>query len=133
MKKKVLTATAACLIIAVVLLSAFCGRKPYKDLQPSDIVSAAVSLNMPDKTIQITEIKELAKYLSKVVIYKEDNSYTEYAGQGVTFTLTMADGTEEEITECSPFAIINGKGYRAKQEPCEKLNSYADRLLDRTE
>ena len=42
----------------------------------------------------------------------------------VTFTLTMADGTEEEITECSPFAIINGKGYRAKHEPCEKLNSY---------
>ena len=59
MKKKVLTATAACLIIAVVLLSAFCGRKPYKDLQPSDIVSAAVSFDMPDKTIQITEIKEL--------------------------------------------------------------------------
>lgn len=118
MKKKVLTATAACLIIAVVLLSAFCGQKTYKDLQPSDIVSAAVSLNMPDKTIQITEIKELAKYLGKVVIYKEDNSYTEYAGQGVTFTLTMADGTEEEITECSPFAIINGKGYRAKHEPC---------------
>lgn len=95
MKKKALTA-AACLIIAVVLLSAFCGQKPYKDLQPSDIVSAAVSFDMPDKTIQITEIKELTEYLSKVVIYKEDNSYTEYAGQGVTFTLTMADGTEEK-------------------------------------
>ena len=130
MKKKALSATA-CLIIAVVLLSAFCGRKPYKDLQPSDIASAAVSLNMSDKTIQITEIKELTEYLSKVVIYKEDNSYTEYAGQGVTFTLTMADGTEEEITECSPFVIINGKRYRAKHEPCEKLNSYANRLLDR--
>ena len=96
MKKKALSATA-CLIIAVVLLSAFCGRKPYKDLQPSDIVSAAVILNMPDKTIQITEIKELAEYLNQVVIYKEDNSYTEYAGQGVTFTLTMADGTEEKL------------------------------------
>ena len=128
MKKKALTATA-CLIIAVVLLSAFCGRKPYKDLQPSDIVLAAVSLDMPDKTIKITEIKELAEYLSKVVIYKEDNSYTEYAGQGVTFTLTMADGTEEEITECSPFAIINGKGYRAKHEPCEKLNSYGQQAV----
>ena len=130
MKKKVLTA-AACLIIAVVLLSAFCGQKPYKDLQPSDIVSAAVSFDMPDKTIQITEIKELAEYLNQVVIYNEDNSYTEYAGQGVTFTLKMTDGTEEKITESSPFVIINGKGYRAKQEPCEKLNSYADRLLDR--
>ncbi len=132
MKKKALTATA-CLIIAVVLLSAFCGQKPYKDLQPSDIASAAVSFDMPDKTIKITEIKELVEYLNQVVIYKEDNSYTEYAGQGVTFTLTMADGTEEKITECSPFVIINGKGYRAKHEPCEKLNSYANRLLDRAE
>ena len=119
MKKKALTA-AACLIIAVVLLSAFCGRKPYKDLQPSDIVSAAVSFDMPDKTIQITEIKELTEYLSKVVIYKEDNSYTEYAGQGVTFTLTMADATEEKNYRMQSVCNNKREGIQGKTRAMRK-------------
>jgi len=85
----------------------------------------------PDKTIQITEIEELAAYLNEVVIYNEDNSYTEYTGQAVIFTLTMADGSQEEVTAYNPFVVINGTGYKTKYEPCEKLNSYANELLDK--
>lgn len=39
--------------IAVLIVS---GRKPYKNLEASDIVSATVHLIPPDKTIQITDI-----------------------------------------------------------------------------
>lgn len=103
-------------------------------LEASDIVSATVHLAPPDKTIQVTDIKKLAECLNKVVIYnKEDNSYAEYSGQAVIFTLTMADGSQEEIVAYNPFVVINGTGYKAKYEPCEKLNSYANELLRQAE
>lgn len=116
-----------------VIACALSGQKPYKNLKTSDIVSAAVYLAPPDKTIQITETHELVSYLNEIVIYKKDNSYTEYAGQAVIFTLAMADGSQEEIMAYNPFVVINGTGYKIKYEPCEKLNSYANKLLNTAE
>lgn len=133
MKKKGLIAIGCLIIIGIIIVFAFSGRKPYKDLEASDIVSATVHLAPPDKTIQITEIEELVAYLNEVIIYNEDNSYTEYSGQGVIFTLTLTDGSQEEIMAYNPFVVINGTGYKTKYEPCEKLNNYANRLLREAE
>lgn len=116
------------IVISILFLS---GHKPFKNLDSSDIVSANVQLMPPDTTIQITDIKELVSYLNEVVIYGEDNSYTEYAGQAVVFTLDMSDGSQMKITEYNPFVIINGVGYKCKYEPCEALNNYANRLMSR--
>ena len=113
--------------IAVLIVS---GRKPYKNLEASDIVSATVHLIPPDKTIHITDINELGPYLNDDAIYYKDDSYTDYGGQAVTITLTMADGSREEIMEYSPFIIINGVGYRAKPRSCDNLSNYANTLLD---
>jgi hypothetical protein len=41
----------------------------------------------------VREGSDRMKEIRDVVIYNEDNSYTEYNGQGVIFTLTMTDGT----------------------------------------
>jgi hypothetical protein len=41
----------------------------------------------------VSEGSDRMKEIRDVVIYNEDNSYTEYNGQGVIFTLTMTDGT----------------------------------------
>jgi len=41
----------------------------------------------------------------------------------------MADGAQEKITAFNPFVIINGVGYKAKYEPCERLSRYANQLL----
>lgn len=66
-----------------------------------------------------------------MVIYEQDDSWREYTGQATVFTLTMTDGTIEEITAYNPFVIINGIGYRTKYEPCEQLNNLDNRLLHR--
>lgn len=84
----------------------------------------------PDKTILITDIEELINYLNDVVVYNKDNSYTESCGQGVIFTLTMADGTQTEIMAYNPFLVIDGVGYKTKYESCQALNDYANRLLN---
>lgn len=132
MKRK----TGAVLITCVLMLCAAGtalliggGKKPYRNLDASQIRSATVRLTPPDKTIQIAEIKELVEYLQDVVIYQEDNSYTGYNGQGVTFTLTMSDGTQTQIMAFNPFLVMDGIGYRTKYELCEALSNYANRLL----
>ena len=134
MRKKVwiiLIVSLTIIITVGILCYKSIGRRPYKDLEAVDIVSASVELLPPDETVQIIEIKELVEYLREVVIYEQDDSWREYAGQATVFTLTMADGTIEEITAYNPFVIINGIGYRTKYGPCEQLNNLANRLLHR--
>ena len=128
MRRKGVLAAAVILaaLTATVLIAR--GKMPYQDLKASEVVSAAVRLSPPDETVPIADPEELVALLKEVVIYREDDSYTEYSGQAVTFTLTMADGSQEEITAYSPFLIVNGTGYRAKYEPCEQLNRYANQL-----
>lgn len=128
MRRKGVLAAAVILaaLTAAVLIAR--GKMPYQDLKASKVVSAAVRLSPPDETVPIADPEELVALLKEVVIYREDDSYTEYSGQAVTFTLTMADGSQEEITAYSPFLIVNGTGYRAKYGPCEQLSRYANQL-----
>ena len=106
------------------------GTKPYQDLTTEEILSAAVRLQPPDKTFQVEKLDDLTARLQDLIIYEEDNSYTDYAGQAVTIQLTMSDGTQTSITAYNPFLIIDGVGYRTEYEPCEALNGYANELLD---
>lgn len=133
MKKKVPIAISACILFigVIIFISTITGgKKPFKDLKSSEIVSATVRLIPPDKTIQITDIEELTKYLNALVIYNKDDSYTEYDGQGVIFTLILSDGIQIEIMGYNPFLVIDGVGYKTKYEPCEALNAYANKLLN---
>ena len=116
-------------VICIVAMN-FIGQKPFKKLKSSDIVSATVLLEPPGESIIITDVSELVADLNDVVIYNRNQSYHNYVGQGVTFTLTMTDGTQMKVMAYNPFIVINGTGYKTKYEPCEKLNRYANRLLD---
>lgn len=126
--------TAFVFVLTCVLALAGCsaakGVKPYQALRATDIVSATVHLAPPDKTLQIEDTGELAALLNDVVIYDEDDSYTTYCGQGVTFTLTMADGTQTSVMAYNPFLVIDGVGYKTEYEPCQALNAYANGLLN---
>ncbi len=133
MEKKRWMLTIACIVLACAAAGASLvtlGKKPYENLDAAQIMSAKVLLSPPGKTVEIEDIPELAAYLNDVVIYHQDNSYTEYDGQGVIFTLTMMDGTQTEIMAYSPFLVIDDVGYRTKYAPCEALNSYANELLN---
>lgn len=133
MRKRTMIIPLICILLLAFTMIIFVfvsGRRPYKDLEAAQIVSATVQLPPPGKTIQITETKELVDLLKDVVIYNKDNSYTDYSGQGVTFTLVMIDGTQTSIMEYNPFLVIDGVGYKTKYEPCEALNHYANRLLE---
>ena len=129
--KKFLLIALICLIGIGISFLLFSAHRPFKDLEAADITSASVRLSPPDTTIQIVETEELVSYLNEVVIYNKDNSYTEYAGQAVIFTLSLADGSQVEIIAYNPFIIIDDIGYKCKYEPCEALNHYANELMTR--
>ena len=122
-------------VLAVLLALAagllFWGRKPFRDLEAADITAASVTLMPPDVTLELdeAEIKTLAELLGDLRITRPDQSYTEYAGQAVQFTVTFADGTETEVTDYNPFLIIDGTGWRTAYGPCEALNRFANELL----
>ena len=107
------------------------GRRPFRDLEAADITAASVTLMPPDVTLELdgAEIGTLAELLGDLRITRPDQSYTEYAGQAVRFTVTFADGTETEVTDYNPFLIIDGTGWRTAYGPCEALNSFANELL----
>ena len=113
-------------------------RKQYKELralllplEAADIAAATVLVGPPDVTLELDagEIETLADLLADVRITRPDQSYSEYAGQTVLFTVTMADGTAANVTAYNPFLIIDGTGWRTAYAPCEALNRFANELL----
>lgn len=128
-KRYIVVPLAACVLAAAVLPALFGRTRPFRDLEAGDIRSASVFLSPPGETVPIPDTAALAELLQNVIVYRRDDSYTEYAGQGVTFTLTLSGGTRREVTAYNPFLVIDGAGYRTEYGPCEALNAYANELL----
>ena len=128
-KRILIVGCAAAVLAAGVLL--FGGRRPFRELRAGDIAGASVWLGPPDVTLELDagEIETLAELLRDVRVTRPDQSYTEYAGQTVLFTLTMTDGAVTRVTAFNPFLIIDGTGWRTAYEPCEALNRFANELL----
>ena len=133
MKKRylVIMLLAVIVIAGIFIGKSFLGTKPFRDLSVSEISSISVKLSPPDVVFELTdsEIEELVEILHTVIIYREDNSYSDYAGQGVIVTITKTDGTQRKATAYNPFFIIDEVGYKTKYEPCEKVNSWANELI----
>ena len=133
MRKRVLIVAAACILLSgvIVYVSVFIGKKPYRDLDASEILSAAVRVEPPGKTLPIADTKKLTEYLRDVVIYNRDDSYKTYDGLSITYTLTMTDGMQTEIMPYNPCIVIDGVGYRTERESSDALISYANQLFDK--
>ena len=129
MQRKRISFAAFTLVLLLALTPAV-GRRPFRGLEASDIRSASVKLLPPDVTIQLDrdEIATLASLLREIRVTRRDNSYTEYDGQLVRFTLTLTDGTTREVGAYNPFLIIDGRGWRTTYGPCESLSAFGNRL-----
>ena len=116
LQKRYLLMGGAVLAILLTLAAGllFWGRRPFR----------GVTLEL-----DAGEIETLADLLADVRITRPDQSYSEYAGQTVLFTVTMADGTAANVTAYNPFLIIDGTGWRTAYAPCEALNRFANELL----
>ena len=119
-RKKYALIAAACVVVigAVLLIYGALGRKPFRGLEPGEIVTASVTLTPPDVTLAVEDTGTLSRLLGDLVVYRDaGDSYRDYAGQGVKYTLTLADGTVTEVTAFNPFLIIDDTAYKTKYAP----------------
>ena len=134
-KKKLWTVVAAAALLAGIAIAVFAaGRKPFRALDADEVAVARVRLIPPDVTLELDrdEILELVELLHEVRVTRRDDSYSEYDGQGVIFTLTLRDGVAVEAIAYAPFFVIDGEGYRTAYTPCAALNAFGNRLLRET-
>lgn len=133
MKKKILIPVLCALALAGGVLAKLylIGTKPLRGLTTGEVTSATVELYPPDATLELTqeEIEKLVPILDRVVTYQRDDSYMDYCGQAVIYTLTRTDGTQLRVQAYNPFLVINGEGYRTKYGPCEELNQLGNDIL----
>jgi len=130
MNRKIIIAVSILVlgVLTVVLFSTF-GKKPFAKLSANEIVSAELFIIPPDATITLTDkedIVKLADILKEITIYREDNSGREYDGQLVQVTIELKNGETHTIGAYNPFLFLNGKCYRTKYEPSQKLNAFGN-------
>lgn len=130
-KRYFFIAVIACLLV-LVLMATFRGTRPFQDLTASEISSVSVQLLPPDVALELnnTDIEKLVSVLHNVIIYNKDNSYGDYNGQAVIYTITKTDGNQTVVQAYNPFLIIDGTGYKTKYEPCEKLSQLGNEILN---
>lgn len=116
------------IIIAFLMLTRVIGKKPFADLRAEDIKNVTVQLLPPNETVEIADYTELVNTLNEVVIYGKDDSYKEYDGQAVIYTITVNGGKVITVNAYNPFIIVDGIGYKTKYEPCERLSQIANEL-----
>ena len=77
-----------CIVIAFIFMNGI-GQKPFLNLKKEDIKEVTLELYPPNTktTLKESEIESLVEILQKVVIYNEDNTYGNYNGQMVVYTL----------------------------------------------
>lgn len=133
MKKKILIPVLCALVLAGGVLAKLylIGSNPLRGLTAEEVTAATVELYPPDATLELTqeEIEKLVPILDRVVTYQRDDSYMDYCGQAVIYTLTRTDGTQLRVQAYNPFLVINGEGYRTKYGPCEELNQLGNDIL----
>lgn len=137
MKKKILLTLCALTLMAIafiVCLHPF-GTRPFSKISREDITSASLFLIPPQVTVTLTEeedFTELAGILKELVIYREDDSGREYNGQLVQVTVTLKDGSTHTIGAYNPFLFLDGKCFRTKYAPCESLNAFENRIIEKS-
>ena len=121
MKKKIISIV----LIAIIIISAVFvfnkGDKPLKKLSATDILSIEITLQPPNTTISLDkeQIKDVVEIFNSIVTYEEDDSYKDYNGQTAIFDITKNDGSKISIMEIAPFVVIDGVGYKVKDESYE--------------
>lgn len=107
------------------------GSQPFRSLAAENIAAAQVAVLPPDKSAQLDRegIERLAGILRACTVYGRDDSYRQYAGQAVIFTIRKTDGSTLTVQAYNPFLVIDGEGYRTKYEPCQALNALGNECI----
>lgn len=134
MKRTILVFAAIVLAVALIMTIGIwvIGRKPFKDMQVEDIKSVSIHLWPPNETRELNrdEIEVLVLLLQQVEIHHPTWMHHASGGQSNVMTIIFQDGSVKKVNQFGSILIIDGMGYRAKYEPNEALNQFANKLFN---
>ena len=134
MKRTILVFAAIVLAVALIMTIGIwvIGRKPFKDMQVEDIKSVSIHLWPPNETRELNrdEIEVLVLLLQQVEIHHPTWMHHASGGQSNVMTIIFQDGSVKKVNQFGSILIIDGIGYRAKYEPNEALNQFANKLFN---
>ena len=115
-KRNQMIALAAAIILGIcaALGTLLTGNKPYAGLESEQLSKVEMQLTPPDVRFELEaeEVEQLTPILRQLTIYRQDDSYTDYAGQTVQVTLTLQDGSTIQVVECNPYLVIDALSSR---------------------
>ena len=97
------------------------------------VKAITVSVNPPGTTIELGESEQgkTLELMRNVVIQEQDDSYTEYDGQCVQYTLVMQSGETHIVSFFNPFVVVDDTGYRADCDACTGLSEIGSDIASR--
>lgn len=129
--RKILTVVVVLLVLAAARL--LLGSKEMMYLSATDVDHIEATV-LPDN-ISVTAVGDdsaaAVKILNRTVCHYPQAE--KEAGQSVTLTLYMHDGTTMTVTACGSHFEIDGKGYKARSSDGEALVEWAKALSEKTE
>lgn len=109
------------------------GEYPFKSLKLEDVETVELLVQPPNtvtEVIESTQIQELIEVLHRVIIYEKDESWRDYNGQYVQYTIKKKNTENITIGAYNPFLIIDGIGYKTEYQPCKDLNNLANSIIN---
>ena len=130
--QKIILLSAIIVIFLVCIAPTYMiGRRPFKDLQATDIKTAKVCLIAPMEEIRIDDLESFVDCLQDTVIYQEKKFYdVPDGGEAALYIVEMKDGTERRISLNNSHLVMDGIRYRTNKKTFEKLKSYGYEVRD---
>lgn len=119
-------AVLVCLVIARLLL----GTQQMMYLSAVDIHHIDVTITPPGTTLTASgdDAAEAVKILNQTVCYYPQE---EVAGQAVSLTIYMHNGTTMTVSSCGDHFSIDGKGYKTRLSDGDTLAQWAQALAEK--
>jgi len=104
-----------------------------KNISTGKIQSVQLIANPPGKKTMLSdkEIIQFCRLLDNVVLNEKTGCYSDNTGQWIQFNITFQDGGKSWAAAYNPFFIIDGTGYNTDYKPCEEINVFANKVLQK--
>ena len=103
---------------------------PFSELDAEKIEKVNINLPLANANVKLTkkQIVKLVDILKKIEIYQK-TSPEELTGSSMQCKITKKDSSVINIENFNSYFVIDGVWYRAGYEGCERLSTFANRLL----
>ena len=127
----------AILLVFLVLIICFFMVPLYKaqyllhNLKEDDVVSIDATFGAyPAYPLEKRDQATLINYIQSIKLSVATSNYKDYDGvRSQMFVLHMKDNSSVGISACSPFFIIDNKGYMSKSDSCKQIDEMFSRYV----